>query len=212
MREVELAYVTLDQIASRSATRTFLDRRRSEAEVMALVPVVPRLAARGRTAEARLLLDEIKSAPSATPKVQLALRDLNLAAETATTITQAAALDALDGHILAQRWAEADRLLKQLRDDPPAWLPAATVEVRTREVQVKLGVDQRPLALAALKELVVKSGAPRGAAFKLVRDLLARRENESALLLAREIARLLPGDPAATRLLREAETPPPATP
>ncbi|HEX7632644.1 MAG TPA: hypothetical protein VF388_10955, partial [Lacunisphaera sp.] len=106
----------------------------------------------------------------------------------------------------------ADRLLKQLRDDPPAWLPAATVEVRTREVQVKLGVDQRPLALAALKELVVKSGAPRGAAFKLVRDLLARRENESALLLAREIARLLPGDPAATRLLREAETPPPATP
>ena len=105
--------------------------------------------------------------------------------------------------------SRADRLLKQLRDDPPAWLGAATSEVRSREVQVKLGLAQRPLALAALKELVVKSGAPRSAAFKLVRDLIARRENESALVLAREINRLLPDDPAAARLLREAETPPP---
>jgi hypothetical protein len=61
-----------------------------------------------------------------------------------------------------------------------------------------------------LKELVIKAGAPRAAAFKLVRDLLGRRENDAAVLLAREIVRLLPEDPAAARLLVAAEAPRPA--
>ena len=109
-------------------------------------------------------------------------------------------------------WAQAERLLKYLRDKPPAWLAAGVPEVKVREVQVRLGLDQRPLALAALKELVIKGGASRSAAFKLVRDLLARDERESAMVLAREIGRLLPDDVAATRLVREAETPRPAGP
>lgn len=212
-REVELAYLTLDQIASRTAARAALDRHRGEAEVLQLVQVVQRLAARGRVDEARLLAEEIGAAPAATVRVQQALRALNLADDVAAaTGTQAAALAALDRSILAQEWAQAERLLRSLRDKPPAWLAAGGTEVKVREVQVRLGLDQRPLAQAALKELVVKGGTARGAAFKLVRDLLARDEPEPALVLAREIARLLPDDAAAMRLVREAETPRPAGP
>jgi hypothetical protein len=212
-REVELAYLTLDQIASRTAARAALDRHRGETDVLQLVQVVQRLMARGRLAEARLLAAEIGAAPAATIRVQQALRMLNLADDVAAAVaTQSAALAALDRSILAQEWAQADRLLKYLGDKPPAWLTAGAPEVKMREVQVRLGLDQRPLALAALKELVIKGGASRGAAFKLVRDLLARDEPESALVLAREIGRLLPDDVAATRLIREAEAPRPAGP
>jgi hypothetical protein len=122
---------------------------------------------------------------------------------------QTAAIGALDRWILAQEWTQAERLLKYLRDKPRGWLAAGATELKVREVQVRLGLDQRPLALAALKELVIKGGAARSAAFKLVRDLLARGERDNAGILAREILRLLPGDPAATRLVKEAETPRP---
>ncbi len=207
-REVELAYLALDQIASRAAVRSYLDRHRNEADGLQLVQVVQSLATRGRLTEARLLGEEISTASIATGRVQQALRALNLGDEAGPAVAnQAAALAALDRNILAQEWAQAERLLKSLRDKPPAWLAAGTLEVKVREVQIRLGLDQRPLALSALKELVIKGGAARSAAFKLVRDLLARGENESALLLAREIGRLLPDDSAAARLLREAETP-----
>jgi hypothetical protein len=119
---------------------------------------------------------------------------------------------ALDRSILAQEWAQAERLLKYLHEKPPAWLTEGALEVKVREVQVRLGLDQRPLALAALKELVNKAGAWRSAAFKLVRELAARDERDNAVLLAREIGRLLPGDPAAARLIREAEAPRPTAP
>lgn len=212
-REVELAYLTLDQIASRTAARAVLDRHRGETDVLLLVQVVQRLAARGRVEEARLLAEEIGPAPAATVRVRQALRDLNLGDDVAAAVgTQAAALAALDRSILAQEWAHADLLLKSLRDKPPSWLTAGGTEVKVREVQVRLGLDQRPLALTALKELVIKGGAARGAAFKLVRDLLARNEPDSAQVLAREIGRLLPDDVAATRLIREAEAPRPANP
>jgi len=206
--EVELAFLSLDPLASRTAARAFLDRHHGEPDLLRLVALVSRLAARDRLADARLLGDEIVAAPSATPRVEQALHDLNLADDlAAVAANQTASIAALDRNILAQDWTQAERLLKYLRDKPPAWLSAAPTEVKVREVQVRLGLDQHPLALAALKELVVKPGAPRGAAFRLVRDLLARDERDSAVLLAREIAKLLADDPAAARLLREAEAP-----
>ncbi len=213
VREVELAYLTLDQIASRSAARAYLGRYRNEADVLSLVTVVSQLAARNQLADARLLYDEINGAATATVRVQQALRDLKLLDEATPDIgTPAATLAALDRSILAQEWPQGERLLKLLRDKPPDWLAAAEPEVKVREVQVRLGLDQRPLALTAFKELVIKGGAPRSAAFKLVRDLLARDENVHALLLAREISRLLPDDQAAVRLVKEAEAPRPAGP
>lgn len=213
VREVELAYLTLDQIASRAAARAYLDRHRNELEVLDLVPVVQRLSARGQVGDARLLFDEIKGAPATSIRVQQALHELNFGDDTVPAMASLAALlAALDAQIRAQQWPQAERQLKQLRENPPVWLAAGASEVKVREVPIRLGLDQRPLALAALKDLVVKGGASRSAAFKLVRDSLARGEHESALLLAREIARLLPDEPAAVRLLREAETPPPVIP
>ena len=210
VREVELAYLSLDQIASRSAARAYLDRYRSEDQVLRLVAVVPRLAGRNHLPDARLLADEIGAAPAATARVRQALHDLNLADDLAAVAAdQAVTLTSLDLGILAQEWTQAERLLKYLRDKPPAWLAAGATEVKVREVQIRLGLDQRLLALGALKELVIKPGAPRLAAFKLVRELLARGERESAALLAREIQKLIPDDPAAASLVKEAEAPRP---
>jgi len=211
MREVELSFLTVDQIASRAAVRAYLDHHRTEEDVLKLVALVPRLTARDRPAEARLLADEIAAAPGATGRVRQAVQELNLADDVAALAgDQAAAVGALDRWILAQEWAQAERLLRSLRDKPPAWLAAGMAEIKVREVQVHLGLDQRPLALGALKELVIKGGVPRSAAFKLVRDLLARGERDNAALLAREIQRLMPADAAAARLVREAEAPRPA--
>jgi hypothetical protein len=111
-REVELAYLTLDQIASRSVARAFLDRRRAEADVLELVPVIQHLLARGQADNARLLADEVKTAQSASARIQTALQGLKLADDAAPAMaTQADTLAALDGHILAQQWAQAERLL-----------------------------------------------------------------------------------------------------
>lgn len=207
-REVELAFLSLDPLASRGAVRTYLDRHHTQPDLLRLVGLVGRLAARGRVADARLLSDEVVAARGATAAVQQALHDLNLADDLAAVAAdQAATLAALDRDILGQQWLQADRLLKYLRDRPPAWLAAAQTDLRVREVQIRLGLDQRPLALGVLKDLVIRGGAPRSAAFKLVRDLLAREENDSAVLLAREIVKLLPEDQAAARLLLVAEAP-----
>ena len=195
LHEVELAFLTLDEIAARSAVRAYLDRYRGEDPLLRLVALVPLLTGHGRMVDARLLSDEIAAAAGATTRVRLALHDLNLSDDLAAAAAkQADATTALDGWILAQEWAQAERFLKYLRDKPPAWLPAGQMELKVREIEVRLGLDQRPLVFAALKELVIKGGAARSAAFKLVRDQLARGEGESAVMLAREIARLLPDD------------------
>ena len=210
VRDVELAFLALDAIAGRTAARNYLDRHRDEASLLRLTAMTGRLAARDRTADARLLHDEIAASPAANAAVTAALAALNLPDDsTLMTATQAAAVAALDRFIVAADWAQAERLLRQLRDKPPEWLAAGANDIKSREVLVRLGLDQRPLALAALKELVVKGGAARSAAFKLVRDLLAREEQDHAIVLAREIMKLLPGDPAAARLLQEAEAPRP---
>jgi hypothetical protein len=210
LREVELAFFTLDPIASRTAAHTYLDRHRTDEDALRLVALVSRLVARERAADARVLAEEIAAAATASVRVRQALAALNLGDDLAAfAADQTAAIGALDRWILAQEWTQAERLLKYLRDKPRGWLAAGATELKVREVQVRLGLDQRPLALAALKELVIKGGAARSAAFKLVRDLLARGERDNAGILAREILRLLPGDPAATRLVKEAETPRP---
>jgi len=209
-RDVELSFLALDTIAGRAAARTYLDRHRTDADALRLVQLAGRFAERGRPADARLLYDEIAASPAAQPAVVTALRALSLPDDTAgVTGTQATAVAALDRFIAAADWAQAERLLRQLRDKPPEWIEAGFSEVKVREVLVRFGLDQRPLALTALKDLVVKGGAARSMAFKLVRDLSAREEHEQALVLAREIMKLLPGDAAATRLLREAEAPKP---
>ena len=101
LREVELAFLSLDQIAARDAARAYIDRHRSEESLLRLVTLVPRLIRHTHATEARLLYDEIAAAPPATTRVQLALRDLNLADDLAAVAAQQpAALAALDRWIL----------------------------------------------------------------------------------------------------------------
>jgi hypothetical protein len=207
-REIALAFLSSDPMSGLGAARSYLERYHGEEDQLQLVALVPQLTARNQPEDARLLYDEIARSRFANDRVQQALLGLKLADDlAAVAASPASTLAALDHRILAQEWVQAGRLLKYLEAQPPAWLSPARAGVKVREIQIHLGLDQRPLALAALKELTNQPGAPRSAAFKLVRDLLARGEKERALLLAREIARLLPDNPAALNLLREAEAP-----
>lgn len=204
--EVELSLLTLDQLSNRALVRTYLDRHRGEEDAQRLVGVIARLNKRGRAADARFLADELLVSPGATVAVQRAVRELNLPDDlTQLLATSEATLKALDGWIATQEWAQAERLLKRLKDRPPAWVAASAVPLKVREVRVWLGLDQRPQALAVLRELTLKSAESRGAAFALVRSFLAEEKPEVARLLAREIERLLPDEPAAIKLRKETE-------
>ncbi|HVZ65141.1 MAG TPA: hypothetical protein VG936_11265 [Lacunisphaera sp.] len=211
LREIKLAFLTLDQLNARGLAQSFLDRNRDEALILRLVEIVGWLAEHGKGDAAQVLYREIEAAPAATNRVRVALKALPLADDLAPAATSAAAaLATLDREIETRQWAQAAQLLRYLQDKPPAWLDGARMELKAREVSIRLGLYERPLALDALKELVVRGGAARSAAFKLVRDRLASGDDETAVMLAREIVRLLPDDPAARRLLNEAQAPKPS--
>lgn len=209
-RDVELALLTQDPIAARAVVRSYLDRNRSDDDALKLVRLAETMLKRERPAEARLLHDEVTALRGNSPAVSFALRGLNLADDLASVLTSAqTGLAAVDRELAQNRPADALRVLDYIRQRAPAWQAQARNELLVREVRVRLLLDQRPLAMAALRDLVQRPGVPRAAAFKLVRDLIAEGEEGRALVLAREIARQLPGDPAATKLLKEAEAPRP---
>ncbi len=207
VREVELALLTRDLFASRALVRAHLDRYRTDAAAVRLVRIAAGLLARERSAEARIVHDEV-AATRSSAAVAFALQGLNLTDDLAVYAASAeAALAALDRSLSQRQPAEALRVFDYLRQKAPPWHAGARNEPAVREVKIRLALDQRPLAFAALKDLVVRSGVPRAAAFKLVRDLIAAGEADTAVLLAREIVKLLPGDVAGAKLLKEAETP-----
>ncbi len=209
-REIELALVTMDPLTSRSLVRAYFERHQSEDDALRLAALAQRLVDQKRPDHARLLLDELAGRPRS-GQLQSALAGLNLPDDQAEHMAGAeAALAALDRWISTGQWTQAERLLAAIKNRPPAWAGGAATDLKVREVQMRLGLDQRPAALAALKEIVIKAGAARAAAFKLVRDYAVAGEQDTATLLAREIARLLPGDAAADKLLKEAQTPRPA--
>ncbi len=210
-REIELALATQDLSSARLVVRGHLDRHRSLAESLAVARLAAVQLAAGRTPAARLLHDEVAAARGELPEVQEALAALGFKDDLATTAeTAAATLAALDQSLAARRAEEALRLLDYVRQKNAPWLAETRNELAVREVRVRLALRQRTLALAALKDLTVRGGLARGAAFRLVREMIAAGETETASLLAREIVRLLPEDAAAAKLLQEAETPRPS--
>lgn len=210
LRDVELALLTQDRISSRAVVRNHLDRNRSDDEALKLVRLAEKMLARDRTAEARILHDEVASLRGGSPAVAFALRGLNLADDLAGVLADApTALAAVDRELAQNRAADALRILDSIKQRAPAWQAQARTDLLVREVKVRLLLDQRPLAFAALRELVLRPGLPRAAAFKLVRDFIAEGEEDRALALAREIVKHLPGDAAARKLLAEAEAPRP---
>lgn len=204
-REVEVALATQDAITARAVTHTYLQRPRPTDDLARLAEIARTFAAENRVADARWLKEELEAA-GVTERAAQILRAVRLPDDLAPRLVTAQAFfAAFDAQIDAGQPSEALRLLEQVRKREPAWLEAARSELLVREVRARFAVDQRPLALAAFKELVVRAGASRSAAFKLVRDQLAAGETESAQVLAREVVRLLPDDKAAVTLLREAE-------
>ena len=210
LREVELALLTQDPISARTVVRSHLDRYRGEEDALRLVRLAESLLARERQSEARLVHDEVQSLRGNFTAVALGLRNLNLGDDLAGALANAeAGLAALDRELAQNRPAEALRVLEYLRQRSPVWLSASRNDLLAREVRIRLALDQRPLAMTALRELVLRPGLPRAGAFKIVRDYLADGEAERALVVAREIVKLLPNDAAAKKLLSEAEAPRP---
>ncbi|MDP1580740.1 MAG: hypothetical protein Q8M02_10695, partial [Candidatus Didemnitutus sp.] len=206
-RELELAVLGRDAISSRALVRTHLDRNRSDEVALRLVTMAERMLARNRETEARMLHDEVAAARSSVAVVA-ALRGLNLSDDLSTHLGSAdKTLATLDRLIGQGKAAEALRISEYVKSKSPSWWPSARDEFTVREVRLRLALDQRLLANAALKDLVIRSGVPRAAAFRLVRELINEGQSEFAIILAREVGRLLPGDAAAAKLLMEAEAP-----
>lgn len=211
LRELRLAVLTQELVAARTVVRSQLETLRSAEDAGRVLQIAAALLGEGRTAEARMLRDETMARHGGNPALVAQARALALPDDLAPlTATSAAALAAIDDALARGRTDDALRSLDYVRKQAPAWLEGARNDLVVREVRARLAMRQRPQAFTALKEIVVRSGAPRSAAFKLVRDLIARGEAEAALQVAREIVRLLPDDPAAAKLLKEAEAPRPA--
>jgi hypothetical protein len=212
LREIRLAVFTQDLTDARAMVRAQIESLRAAEDGLRVLELAKLLAERERFAEARLLRDEVLARHGGHAAVVAAARALALPDDLAPLLAGApAALAAIDDALTRGRVDDALRALDYVRQQGPAWLDGARTELAIREVRVRLALRQRPLAFALFKEIVLRPGAPRSAAFKLVRDLLAGGDREPALQLAREIVRLLPDDPAAAKLLKEAEAPRPAS-
>lgn len=204
LRKVTLALLTEDKVSVRPVLMTYLEHHHTTAEVLRLVALARELIGQNRMTEARCVRDVVAGQPGITPAVREALGALNLPDDFAAQAANApAALAALDQSLAAHQYAQAEALLDYLKANQLDWMAAARTDLAVREVQVRLGLDQRPLAYAVWKEIGIRAGASRSAAFKLVRDLRARGEVENAQLLAKELVRLLPEDPAVAKLLKE---------
>lgn len=210
LRELHLAVLTQDPFAARALVRGHLVKYRANEDALGVAALAQRLLAQRRTREARVLHDELSELNSNSAEVLAALRRLGLADDLEPNAASAAvALAAIDRSLAKHQPAEAWRIIEYVRKRAPAWLAAAQPELQVREVRVRLSTDQRPAALSAFKEVLMRPGASRSAGFRLVRELLAEGEAEHAQLLAREVVRLLPDDGAARKLLKETEAPRP---
>ena len=210
LREIRFALLTLDPLAARAALRIQLDRHPGADNALALVRLAHELWRAGKTDEARLLHDEVAARYGSDREVAEALAALALPDELSPLLaSQETALAALDRFLAGRQPEEALRVFERLDQRPPPWRAEASAELAVREVRMRFALDQRPRALIAWKDLVLRPGPPREAAFRLVRELIRNGEQEQAKLLAREVAKLLPGDAEAGKLLQEAETPQP---
>ncbi len=211
VRELRLSLAALDMLATRTLVRGYLQKFRTVDDARRLFPLITQLLAAQHPAEAKVIHDEIMAVHETDAGLAAALAALQVPDDLMdVTSTRAEALAALDRWIANEQWTQVERLLDQLGRRPPGWVADVHTELRLRAVQMHLALGQRAQAFAALKEVTVKSGAPRSAAFKLARDLHSTGRGEHAVLVAREIVRLLPGDAAAEKLLREVQAPLPA--
>ena len=210
LRELQLAFITQDLLSARGQVRQYLDRFHEEADALALARLAAGFTEAKHPDAARLLHDEVLARFGNKVRVVAALRVLNLPDDLAAYVaTGAATLSTLDQWIDTSRYAQAERLLVYVRNKPPAWVEAENFELKVREVRLRFALDQQPAGLTVFREVVLRPGASRSAAFRLVREMAARGEPVQAAVLAAEIVRLLPEDAAAAKLLKDVKVPRP---
>ncbi len=213
LRELQLAFSSQDLLTTRNQVRQYLGQFHDEATGLNLVRLAADLAAGKHLAAARMLHDELRGKFSGNIRVFVALRELKLPDDLLpTTAVAASTLRTLDQWLDTRQLAQAERVFNYLRDQPPRWFASSKAEVQVREVRLRLALDQQPKALAVFREVVLRPGASRSTAFRLVHETLARGEQAHALVLATEIVRLLPDNPTAAKLLRKVQAPTPAAP
>ena len=211
LRELQLAFSAQDLITSRILLRQYLDHFHEEIDGLRLTRLAAGFSAEKHLDAARLLHDEVLARFAYNLRVATALGKLNLPDDLATYLaTSAGTLGALDQWLDMNRYAQVERLLADVRNKPPVWFEATQPELKVREVRLRFALDQSPAAMAVFKEIVLRPGASRSAAFRLVREMAARGEQTHAAVLAAEIVRLLPREPAAAKLLKEVQAPHPA--
>ncbi len=213
LREIQLAFASQDLLSTRNQLRQYLDRFHTETDGLNLVRIASGLVSEKNFAAARVLHDELLTKFGGNIRIFTALRELKLPDDlVGSTKDAASTLRALDEWLDTRQLAQAERMLDYLRDKPPLWLLSVKHEVRVREVRLHLAADEQPQALVIYREVVLQPGASRSAAFRLVRESVARGEHTHAVALATEIVKLLPDDQAAAKLLKEVQTPAPDAP
>lgn len=208
LRRLKLAVYTEEGIDARLVVRRYLGVYRSGEEALGLLAFARSLLDRQMTTQARMIQSEVAAARANLPDVAAALKALGTDERyEALTRSEESALALLDQQLGQNDPDHLLQLLDQLRQSRPAWLEQAEPALISREFRARWMLNQRPAAMLLFRNLVVRSGPRRTAAFKLVRDLIAEGERTTALTLAREVNTLLPDDRAAIRLQQEAEAP-----
>jgi hypothetical protein len=208
LRRVKLAVYTEEGIDARLVIRRYLGTYRGTEEALNLIAFARSLLERKQVAPARMIQGEIAAARAHVPDVMAALESLGPDERfQALTSSPESALAFLD-QLLRQN--EPDQVLHQvdqIRQLRPAWGEAAEPALAAREFRARWQLQQKPAALLIFRNLVVRAGPRRVAAFKLVRELIAEGDRTTAIQLAREVNLLLPDDRAALILQQEAEAP-----
>lgn len=160
-----------------------------------------------RVAERKIAAARMGSAnPSPTPA---GARD---EAEALAFSSGAAAVAAVDEALALRDAGRALRTIRAVRKSAPEWLAEVEPTLATREFRARRAQAEMPSAMIVFRDLALKPGVARAAAFRLVRELIAEGDGEQALQLAREVVRLVPGERAAAVLLKEAEAAAPPAP
>lgn len=213
IRELQVALLTRDPWVARLTVRNYLERNRRGEAAVRLVELAMSLKVAGKTAEADIVHDEVAEMRGSIPAVAEALAKLSSGDATAAAFTNAPAALALIDQALARHDPEnALWLIERVRRTAPDWLKEIELDLATREIRGRLDAEQRVLAYGLLRDLAVKPGLRRAAAFRLVREYIAEGKAATALALAKEIERLVPGEQAVSVLVREAEVAQPTKP
>lgn len=210
LREVRLAVLSREPLTARTIVRAHIDRHGSDEDVLLVVALARQLNEAGKTGEARLLHDEVQAGRGASPAVAAALTSLGLGGGAEAFESAERALAAIDDALQRKDPEHALFLLEQIKRATPAWLASARAETGMAEVRVRLALDQRPAAMFALRDLVLKSEPARPVVFEAVRRLAREGDDRTAQMLARELRKLLPSDQTTADLVKEVEAPQPA--